>query len=100
MAYEWNIGLKWANEALSGRMKHHAINGILWLFDLICGLGSDYMITACRDEISTCPPGTYFIIRLHGGIKFLTAKVGQIFAWCFFRFACIFNFFSLQACVN
>ena len=42
-----------------------------------CDLGGDYMTPVCRGEISTCPAGTDFTLKLYGKIKFHPDKVGQ-----------------------
>ena len=44
--------------------------------------GGDYMIPACRDEISTRPAKTDFTPRLHVEIKFRPGKTGQ-FSTCY-----------------
>ena len=41
-------------------------------------IGDDYMIPPCRDEISTHPAGTDFILRLHGEINFHHGKARQV----------------------
>ena len=38
----------------------------------------------CRDEISTRPAGTDFIIQLHWEINFHPGKAGQVFTWYLF----------------
>ena len=48
------------------------------------------MILACRDEFSTRPAQTGFILRLHVEIKFRPGKGGQFSTWYLIRFACIF----------
>ena len=44
-------------------------------------LGGDYIIPACRDEISTRPAETDFTLRLHMEIKFRPGKAGQFCTW-------------------
>ena len=39
-------------------------------------LGGDYMIPACRDEISTRPAKTDFTLQLHVKIKFRPGEAG------------------------
>ena len=58
-------------------------------------LGGDYMIPACRDEISTGPAETDFTLRLHVEIKFRPGKAEQFSTWYLIRFGCIFFGFSL-----
>ena len=41
--------------------------------------GGDYIISACRDEVSTRPAETYFTLRLHVEIEFRPGKTGQSF---------------------
>ena len=53
-------------------------------------LGEDYMIPACRDEISTSPDETDFNLRLHVEIKFRPSKARQFSTWYLIRFAYIF----------
>ena len=38
--------------------------------------GGDYMIPACRDEISTRPAETDFTLRLHVKITFCPGRAG------------------------
>ena len=52
--------------------------------------GGDYMIPACRDEISTRPAEADITLRLHEEIKFCPGKVGQFSTWYLIRFAYIF----------
>ena len=60
-------------------------------------LGGDYMILACRDEISTRPDKTDFTLRLHVEIKFCPGKAGQFSTWYLVRLACIlFGFFFVS----
>ena len=53
-------------------------------------LAGDYMIRACRDEISTRPAETDFTLQLHVEIKFCPGKAGQFSTWYLIRFVCIF----------
>ena len=63
------------------------------------GLGGDYMIPVCRDEISPRPAGTDLTLRLHVEIKF-RRKAGQFSTWHLFRFACnFFEFFFVNMSV-
>ena len=57
----------------------------------------DYMIPACRDEISTHPAETDFTLQLHVEIRFRPGKAG-LFSTCYLiRFACaFFGFFSVS----
>ena len=58
------------------------------------------MIPVFRDEISTCPAGTDFTLRLHVEMKFCPGKAGQFFTWHLFRFVCIFfEFFFVRMSV-
>ena len=60
-------------------------------------LGGDYMISACRDEISTRPAETDFTLWLHVKIKFRPGKAGQFSTWYLISFACIFfGFFFIS----
>ena len=43
---------------------------------ILTELGGDYMISACRDEISTYPAETDFTLWLHVEIKFRAGKAG------------------------
>ena len=52
-------------------------------------LGGDYMIPTSRDEISTRPAETDFILRLHVEIKFRSGKAGQFSTCYLIRFAFI-----------
>ena len=58
--------------------------------DIRLDLGGDYMIPACRDEISTRPTETDFALRLHLEITFRPGKAGQFSTWYLTRFAWIF----------
>ena len=53
-------------------------------------LGGDYMIPACRDEISTHPAEVDITLRLHVEIKFRPGNAGQFSTWYLIRFAYIF----------
>ena len=50
-----------------------------WAF-VIVSVGGDYIVPACRDEISTRPAENHFTLRLHVEIKFRPSKAGQFAA--------------------
>ena len=65
----------------------------LLLLQVNAGLGGDYMIPVCRNEILACPAGTDFILRLHGESNFISARQDSFpTSICLEMFTFSFNF--------